>query len=115
MKFLDNKAHGALDYITVVSFALIPSIFGLTGIPACLSYALAAIHLLMTALTDFDLGIVKKIPVKFHKLVEMAVGPILIVAPWLLGFSEDAKARVIFIVAGLVILLVGQVSRYRQP
>jgi hypothetical protein len=112
MKLLNNKAHGVLDYVTVIAFASLPSFIGLRGVPAYLSYALAAVHLLMTVMTRFELGIFKKIPVKFHKFVELAVGPLLLVLPWIFGFSEDALARVTFIAMGLVIIVVGQSSRY---
>ncbi len=69
MKIISIKNHGFLDYITVLAFALIPTFFGFEGITAYLSYALAAIHLLMTLLTAFPLSMAKVIPVKLHKLV----------------------------------------------
>jgi hypothetical protein len=113
MKFINNKMHGVLDFVTVIAFALIPTIFGLAGIPAYLSYALAVIHLLMTLITNFEFGVLKAIPLKFHKFVEMAVGPVLIVIPWILGFSNDMKSRWVFIALGIVIILVGQFSEYK--
>jgi hypothetical protein len=113
MKFIDNKLHGVLDYVTVIAFALIPTVFGLTGIPAYLSYVLAVVHFLMTVFTRFEFGIVKALPLKFHKLVETAVGPILVVIPWILGFSDDVTARFVYIAMGVVIILVGVFSKYR--
>jgi hypothetical protein len=112
MKIICNKSHGVLDYVTVAAFALIPTVFGLVGVPAYLSYALAVVHLLMTVLTKFQFGIVKVLPLKFHKWVEAVVGPVLIVISWVLGFSDDVKARTIFMVAGAVIILVGLLSQY---
>jgi hypothetical protein len=114
MKLINNKVHGVLDYVTVVAFASIPSIFGLTGVPAYLSYTLAVVHLLMTLLTSFEFGAVRIIPLKVHKIVEMIVGPVLLVISWVLGFSDDIKARTVFIVAGVVIILVGQFSQYKS-
>ena len=112
MKIISIKNHGFLDYITVIAFAVIPTIFGFEGIPAYLSYALAVIHLLMTLLTDFPLGVAKVVPVKLHKLVETIVGPILIIAPWLLGFSENLTARYVYIAMGLIIIAVGLLTDY---
>ena len=113
MKFIDNKTHGFLDYITVIVFAAIPKVLGLEGIPEYLSYTLAGVHFLMTILTNFELGIVKIIPLKVHAWVEMAVGPALVVIPWVLGFSGDMKARIFFMAAGIVIILVGRLSQYK--
>lgn len=112
MKIISIKNHGYLDYITVVAFALIPIIFGLEGIQAYLSYALAAIHLLMTLLTDFPLGVAKVVPVKLHKIVEMLVGPVLIIAPWVLGFSGNFTARYVYIAMGIIIIAVGLLTDY---
>jgi hypothetical protein len=112
MKIISIKAHGVLDYITVVAFAAIPSLFALSGIPAYLSYVLAVVHLLMTLLTNFPFGVFKVIPVRLHKLVETIVGPVLIVIPWILGFSDALTARYVFVGAGLVILAVGVLTNY---
>ena len=114
MKVINNKMHGVLDYVTVLCFFASPSIFGLAGIPAYLSYALAVVHLLMTVLTNFEFGVAKIIPLKLHKYVEMVVGPVLLVISWVLGFSDDVKARSIFMVAGVVIILVGLLSQYKS-
>src|ERR1700722_9468633 len=103
MKFIDNKLHGILDYITVGAFAAIPAVLGLEGTPAYLSYTLAFVHFVMTALTNFEYGIVKFLSLKLHKWVELAVGPTLVVIPWVLGFSGDIRARAVFMIAGVVI------------
>jgi hypothetical protein len=115
MKFINNKVHGFLDYLTVTAFVAIPSSLGLEGIPAYLSYTLACVHFLMTALTKFEFGIVKVLPLKLHKWVELAVGPTLVVIPWVLGFAGDIEARAVFMAAGVVIILVGQFSQYKSP
>ena len=73
MKVVSDTAHGILDYLTVAIFALAPGILGLTGFAALVSYALAAIHLIMTLLTNMPLGVVKIIPMRLHALVEMLV------------------------------------------
>jgi hypothetical protein len=111
MKVISDKAHGILDYLTVAIFALAPSILGLTGFAALVSYALAAIHLAMTLLTNMPLGVIKIIPMRLHALVEMLVGPVLVVAalalPAILG-----DRREFFLVMGLVIFAVWLLSSY---
>jgi hypothetical protein len=100
--------------LTVAIFALAPGILGLTGFAALVSYALAAIHLIMTLLTNMPLGVVKIIPMRLHALVEMLVGPVLVVAalvlPTLLGDKRE-----FFLVMGLVILAVWFLSSYGRP
>jgi hypothetical protein len=111
LKVISDTTHGILDYLTVAIFALAPSILGLTGFAALVSYALAVIHLAMTLLTNMPLGVIKIIPMRLHALVEVIVGPILVVAalvlPTILG-----DRREFFLVMGLVILGVWWLSSY---
>ena len=71
MKIISDQMHGALDYLTVIIFALAPNLIGLTGIAAVVSYALAIIHLSMTVATMMPLGVFKIIPIKLHAIVEL--------------------------------------------
>jgi hypothetical protein len=112
MKITSPTFHGYLDYVTVVLFLVAPTLVGLTGMAATFAYALAAIHLTMTLLTDFPLGAAKVIPFAIHGWVERVVGPILILLPFVLGF--DAAARIFYVVIGGVIILVRLVTDYRQ-
>ena len=111
MKILSDTTHGIHDYVTVVVFALAPSFLGLTGTAALISYALAVIHLAMTVLTDMPLGVIKVIPLKLHALVELVVGPVLVVGALVLP-SLFAGGQAFFVVAGLVIFLVWLLSNY---
>jgi hypothetical protein len=114
MRFISLKVHGILDYVTVAAFLAVPSIFGLSGTPAYVAYGLAGVHFLMTALTDFPLGLLKVLPLKFHQIVETLVGPVIIASPWVLSFSDDATSRNIYIVAGILIGFVGLVTDYSK-
>jgi hypothetical protein len=114
MKPINLRLHGILDYLTVALFALAPSVLGLTGVAAGLSYALAVVHLLVTLVTDFDLGVARLLPARWHGWIELVVGPVLVVAPWVLGFSDDATERTFFIAVGVVIFAVWALSAYRS-
>jgi hypothetical protein len=113
MKPIHSRPHGILDYVTVVVFALAPAILGLSGIAAALSYALAVAHLVVTLVTDFELGVARVLRPTWHGWIELVVSLVLLVSPWLLGFSDDATARTFFIGMGVVILLVWFLTAYR--
>ena len=114
MKVISDTTHGILDYVTVAIFVLAPSVLGLSGFAALISYALAAIHLTMTLLTNMPLGVVKIIPIRLHALVEMLVGPVLVVAALALPNILGDK-REFFLVMGLVIVAVWLLSSYGRP
>lgn len=102
--------HGYLDYFTVAVFLLAPSLFGLSGLAGGLAYALALIHLAMTLVTDFPLSVAKLVPFRIHGLVEKIVGPVLLLAPFILGF--EGAARVFYFLIGATIIVVGLLTDY---
>ena len=114
MKILSPRIHGYLDYVVVITFLAAPTLLGLSGIPAVISYALSIIHLAVTLLTDFPLGIIKAIPIKLHSTIEFLVSFTLIALPWLLGFASVIPARNFYIVvAGVVIFIAWLVTDYK--
>lgn len=112
MNKISVRNHGYLDFVTVVIFVLAPSLFGLTSVAATLAYLLAVIHLVMTLATDFPFGVIKVIPFPIHGWIERIVGPLLIVVPFILGFSDQPVARNFYIGVGAVIIFVGLVTDY---
>lgn len=114
MKIISDQMHGALDYLTVVIFALAPSLIGLTGIAAVVSYALAIIHLSMTVATMMPLGVFKIIPIKLHAIVELVVGPVLVVGG-LVAPTLSTESRTFFVLMGVVIFAVWALSSYGRP
>jgi hypothetical protein len=111
MKVISNTKHGIIDYITVALFLLAPTLLGLTGLAVMLCYALAAIHLGMTLLTDMPLGLIKLIPMNLHAAVEMMVGPVLIIGS-LAAPSLGGGGRAFFAIAGISICVVWLLSSY---
>ena len=114
MKFISARTHGVLDYVTVIGFALAPSVLGLDGLPKWICYALAAIHLLLTLLTNFPLGAAKRIPFTLHGLIELLVSIALVFLPWVLGFADQTMARYFFVAAGGTIFVVWALTEYSK-
>ena len=110
MRIISGQVHAALDYVTVVIFALAPSVVGLSGAAAIISYALAVVHLAMTVATDMPFGLLKLVPLKLHALVEAIVGPVLVIGGLFSPFSS--QARMFFIAMGAIIVAVWLLSSY---
>ena len=107
---ISPRVHGLLDAVVVAAFALAPSLLGLEGLAAVLSYGLAAVHLAMTLATDFPAGVARWVRFPLHGRVEFVVGVALIVLALVL-FRGPAFA--FFAGAGAVILLVWALTDYR--
>ncbi len=112
MKILTPTQHGYIDYVTVVIFLAAPSLLGLTGMAGIFAYILAIIHLAMTLLTDFPLGVYKLVPFPMHGWVERVVGPVLIIVPVVFSFANAATT--FYIVVGIVIIIVGLLTDYQS-
>ena len=114
MRFLSPRVHGYVDYLVVIVFAVAPYFLGFSGTAAYVSWILAGVHLLLTLFTAFPLGVVPVLSFATHGMVELAVGPVLIALPWILGFSGMPIARVFFITSGVAVLLVWLITDYRR-
>jgi len=112
IKVLTPRFHGYLDYLTVVIFLAAPLLLGLEGLSAIISYVLAAVHLLITFLTDFSLGFAKLIPIKTHGWIETVAGPLILLLPFILGIYETA--RTFYITMGIFIIIVSLITDYKQ-
>ncbi len=110
MKRLPASVHRSLDMLAVICFLGAPILLGLTGTAALVSYALAAIHVLVTLSTKFPDTGHKPLSLRNHGVIELVVGVALIALPWLAGW--DGVARTYYVTAGVIILIVCATSNY---
>jgi hypothetical protein len=114
MRILDARVHGLLDLALVVIFLLAPLVYGLGGWPAAIAFILAAVHLILTLLTRFPMGIRKVIPFVAHGIIELLVGVFLVILPSIAGYAPGSPARRFYTIIGAVILVIWVLTDYRQ-
>ncbi|MBN1209254.1 MAG: hypothetical protein JXB05_30640 [Myxococcaceae bacterium] len=112
-RVLNPRIHGFIDYGIVLLLALAPTLFGFSGLPAALCYIIAVAQLGMSLLTAYPLGVAKIIPFPIHGGIELGVGILAIVSPWLFRFSGVAAARNFFLVAGIAVAVVWALTNYK--
>ena len=113
MRILSPRVHGVLDLITVALLVLGPLLVGLGGSPAAIAFTLAAVHLVLTLLTDFPMGAWKKIPFFVHGIIELIVGIGLLILPSFAGYGPGSPARRFYLAMGAIILVVWALTAYR--
>ena len=113
MRILSPRVHGVIDLVIVVVLLLAPALVGLGGSPAAIAYSLAAIHLLLTLITRFPMGIWKKVPFVYHGIVELIVGIALLLLPSYAGYGPGSPAKRFYLALGAVILVVWALTAYR--
>ncbi len=113
MKVISPGFHGVLDYFTVLFLAISPSIFAMGAAAIIFTYVLAAIHLGLTVLTNFDLGIVRVIPLKIQGAIELVVSILLLIVAVLFRKTGDQTSYYIYLIFAIVLFIVWLVSDYR--
>lgn len=86
---IDTRTHGIIDYATGALLIVAPYLFGFAngGIAQWLPQLLGALTIVMSLFTDYELSIVKAIPLRVHLGMDMASGALLAASPWLFGFA----------------------------
>lgn len=110
MKRLPASVHRSLDMLAVICFLAAPVLLGLTGTASLVSYALAAIHVLVTLSTKFPDTGHKSLSLRSHGVIELVVGIVLIALPWLTGW--EGVARTYYVTAGVILLIIWAASNY---
>ena len=102
MRFMSTRAHGMMDWVMGPVLIALPFALGLDiGWPEGWIFLVLGIGmLLLTAFTDYELGLVRKIPVTTHLTMDAVAGALLAVSPWLFGFSD--RIWVPHLVLGLI-------------
>jgi hypothetical protein len=79
-----------LDYLLGVLLIAAPWLLGFAdgGSAQWVPVAVGAGLLLYSAFTDYELGLVKKLQIPAHLLLDALGGLLLAVSPWMFGFDE---------------------------
>ena len=90
MRVIPTKVHGALDYVTAPALVAAPELLRLDGakgstVPPRASGAAAAVY---SALTDYELGVKRAIPMRVHVLLDAVGGTVVALTPWLSGSAR---------------------------
>lgn len=109
---VNSKIHGVIDYLVVVFLWSSPALFNLPEITSTFTYILGGVHLGLTVLTKFELGVIKIIPLKIHGWIELVVAVSLIVIAMILGQQEGEIARNFYIGFAIAVFLTWLITDY---
>ncbi|MDQ3859528.1 MAG: hypothetical protein M3327_13980 [Actinomycetota bacterium] len=87
---IPTKVHGVIDYATSGALLAAPELFRLKEVRrSALAPRLAgAAATAYSAFTDYELGLVKALPMKAHLALDAAGGGLLAASPWALGYRR---------------------------
>lgn len=86
------RTHALLDAVLLGFILVAPWLLGYSQHVGATQWSVALffIGIGLNVVTDYPLGLVRKLPMKFHKMVEMTSPGLFIAIPWL--FFRDAGA-----------------------
>ena len=90
MRVIPTRVHGLLDYLVGLLLIAAPWVFNFArgGAETWVPVALGVGALVYSVFTDYELGLVKRLPMGTHLTLDLLSGLLLAASPWLFGFSE---------------------------
>ena len=110
MRVIPAYVHGIFDYIGAVGLMAVPYIFGFSemGGPAVwIPRILGLVILVQSLMTDYEVGVIKMLPMKMHLMNDYIAAVFLAASPFLFGFYNEAYTVWLpHVVVGITVLLV---------
>lgn len=114
MRFIPTRVHGLIDYLVGGTLIAAPRLLGFAdgGAKHRVPVALGVKVIAYSAVTNYERGLVKAIPMKAHLGLDVLTGIILASSPWVFGFADQIWwPHVVF---GLMSIVVPQFTQ-TQP
>lgn len=109
IRFVTKQIHAYLDYPVALMLMTAPFLLGLGSshpLAKWLSVGTGVAALVLTLITDHQLGVIRVLPYAWHLVVDFLVGVTFLVAPFALGFN-GLDAWFYLVNATAVLLVVG--------
>jgi hypothetical protein len=106
MKPITVSLHAASEPFLAIVLIVMPWILGYDDSDSATIVSIAAgiVVLLVGGTTRWRLSVAKIIPLHTHKLLDIGLGVLLIVLPFILGYTDETGATVFHIVMGLLFI-----------
>jgi hypothetical protein len=91
--FVSTAIYGVLNYIVSLTLIASPWLFGLVDISSAalfLPIYIGWLQLIMAIFSNNETGFIKQFPMQIHLVLDVLMGFVLMVSPWLYTFSSRA-------------------------
>lgn len=91
MRFVPTRVHGIVDYLWGIALIAAPWLFGFAdgGAAQWIAVIFGGSAILYSLATNYELGVVRVLPMSAHLLLDGVAGAVLAASPWLFGFSRE--------------------------
>jgi hypothetical protein len=90
LRVVPTRVHAVFDFTVSALLVVAPWLFdfGRGGTETWIPVLLGVSGIIYSSCTDYERGVVRLIPMPIHLLLDMSVGVLLAVSPWLFGFAD---------------------------
>jgi hypothetical protein len=100
---LGSRAHGIMDYVTGASLVAASRLPPLKGTFAGTVAAATGSNVLgLSAVTDYEVGLLRLLPFKAHLALDALTGVGLLALPWIADQAENARDRIVPLAIGVL-------------
>jgi len=94
MRFIPTRVHGVIDYLWGITLLASPWVLGYSdsGPGTWLAVVFGVGAILYSAVTDYELGLVRVLPMTVHLGLDGLGGALLALSPWIFGFADRVFA-----------------------
>jgi len=112
--FIPVDVHAAIEPIIAIILIAAPWIFGFSDVHSAtvISIIVGAVMLLSGAMTQWRLALVRVIPLRVHFMTDLVLGAVLIVVPFIFGFSSSGAATRFMIIVGALEMVTALSTRW---
>ncbi len=89
LRMIPTGVHGAIDYLTGGMLLAAPKVLGISDDPraALVLRSAGGGALVYSLITDYELGLLRLLPMPAHLALDAASGVLVAASPWLFGFA----------------------------
>lgn len=93
LRVIPTSVHGMIDYVASGALYATPALLGLNDVPpSSRTLRLASGAAVASSLvTDYELGVVKLVPMRAHLMLDALSGALIASSPWLFGFAKEGS------------------------
>jgi drug/metabolite transporter (DMT)-like permease len=117
VSIIPTRIHGIVDYVVGIVLIAAPWIFQFNDVSAAkwTAIGVGAAIIVYSLLTEYELGVVREIPMPAHLALDVVGGAFLALSPWLFGFHDDGtNAWLPHVVVGLADIGIAAIT-FRHP
>jgi hypothetical protein len=98
------NTHAALEPLIAIVIIAAPWIFGFSNVDDAKTVCIAVgvVMLIAGSMTDWRFSIARVIPLRVHMTTDLLLGAVLILSPFVLGFSDEGGATRFTVIAGVL-------------